>query len=94
MLSVPASSSLRASSGPVSLSCAPSASNNVGGGGAPPVEGAPVVGRVLGAVSLEAAGGSPRASDCLQDRFLAAARWVLFSSKEVEPASTLSVLSL
>jgi len=94
VLSVPASSSVRASSGPVSLTCAPSGSDNVGGGGAPPVEGAPVVGGVLEAVSFEAAGGSPRESDCLQDRFLAAARWVLFSSKEVEPASMLSVLSM
>ena len=93
LLSVPASSSVRASSIPVSLSCAPSKLDNVRGGGAAPVEGSPVVSRVLEAVSFGAAGGIPRELDSLQDRFFAAARWVVFYSRHMEAASTLSALS-
>ena len=98
-LSLPASSSVAASSLPVRLPTAPSGSSDkvdAGGasGGAPPVEGAPVAGGLLKAVRLDAEGGSPRGRDFLKDRFLTRASQGFASSNVVEPASMLSALSI
>jgi len=64
-LSVRASSSVRGSSGSALPPSAPFRSGKVDGGGAAPVEGAPVAASVVEDVRLEAVGGSPRGTDVL-----------------------------